>query len=189
MVTAVHNAVIYTLHYSLSGKTSYCQISWSLGAAGLDIMLIVSLSNLTVTLVALLAKCLSNSERMAKSKPESRGFETSRNLVVIRLAAQRIDVLSSSCRISPGTNHICASRSFYCNSSSEYPRILRISISKTFQSVHISSKRRFVPPVKSNDLTLIIVLDVGRGKSPGGRLNKKDGLTRYGNSHVKDKTS
>ena len=22
----------------------------------------------------------------------------------------------------------------------------------------------------------------------GGRLNKKDGLTRYGNSHVKDKT-
>ena len=25
--------------------------------------------------------------------------------------------------------------------------------------------------------------------SPGGRLNKKDGLTRYGDSHVKDKTS
>ena len=26
-------------------------------------------------------------------------------------------------------------------------------------------------------------------KEPWGRLNKKDGLTRYGNSHVKDKTS
>ena len=26
-------------------------------------------------------------------------------------------------------------------------------------------------------------------KHSGGRLNKKDGLTRYGNSHVKDKTS
>ena len=26
-------------------------------------------------------------------------------------------------------------------------------------------------------------------KYTGGRLNKKDGLTRYGNSHVKDKTS
>ena len=26
-------------------------------------------------------------------------------------------------------------------------------------------------------------------KPPGGRLNKKDGLTRYGDSHVKDKTS
>ena len=27
------------------------------------------------------------------------------------------------------------------------------------------------------------------GYFSGGRLNKKDGLTRYGNSHVKDKTS
>ena len=27
------------------------------------------------------------------------------------------------------------------------------------------------------------------GFRPGGRLNKKDGLTRYGDSHVKDKTS
>ena len=26
-------------------------------------------------------------------------------------------------------------------------------------------------------------------QEPGGRLNKKDGLTRYGDSHVKDKTS
>ena len=26
-------------------------------------------------------------------------------------------------------------------------------------------------------------------QNSGGRLNKKDGLTRYGNSHVKDKTS
>ena len=26
-------------------------------------------------------------------------------------------------------------------------------------------------------------------QSAGGRLNKKDGLTRYGDSHVKDKTS
>ena len=26
-------------------------------------------------------------------------------------------------------------------------------------------------------------------KKAGGRLNKKDGLTRYGDSHVKDKTS
>ena len=28
-----------------------------------------------------------------------------------------------------------------------------------------------------------------QGRNPGGRLNKKDGLTRYGDSHVKDKTS
>ena len=31
--------------------------------------------------------------------------------------------------------------------------------------------------------TVLSVLDTE------GRLNKKDGLTRYGNSHVKDKTS
>ena len=29
----------------------------------------------------------------------------------------------------------------------------------------------------------------GKIPQPGGRLNKKDGLTRYGDSHVKDKTS
>ena len=29
----------------------------------------------------------------------------------------------------------------------------------------------------------------GRQEDTGGRLNKKDGLTRYGDSHVKDKTS
>ena len=28
-----------------------------------------------------------------------------------------------------------------------------------------------------------------RIQTPWGRLNKKDGLTRYGDSHVKDKTS
>ena len=27
------------------------------------------------------------------------------------------------------------------------------------------------------------------GREPGGRLDKKDGLTGYGDSHVKDKTS
>ena len=28
-----------------------------------------------------------------------------------------------------------------------------------------------------------------QSQEAGGRLNKKDGLTRYGDSHVKDKTS
>ena len=31
--------------------------------------------------------------------------------------------------------------------------------------------------------------DVGDLRHPGPRLNKKDSLTRYGDSHVKDKTS
>ena len=30
---------------------------------------------------------------------------------------------------------------------------------------------------------------VNKVLNPGGRLNKKDSLTRYGDSHVKDKTS
>ena len=54
--------------YSLSGKTSYCQISWSLEAARLDVMIIVSLWNLTDDY----------------KKNESRGFETSRDLVIRR---------------------------------------------------------------------------------------------------------
>ena len=34
------------------------------------------------------------------------------------------------------------------------------------------------------------MMDSAFGKRlPGGRLDKKDGLTRYGDSHVKDKTS
>ena len=34
-----------------------------------------------------------------------------------------------------------------------------------------------------------VAFDVFQSVTPGGRLNKKDGLTRYGDSHVKDKTS
>ena len=36
---------------------------------------------------------------------------------------------------------------------------------------------------------ILWVLYLDGYKRPRGRLNKKDGLTRYGNSHVKDKTS
>ena len=40
-------------------------------------------------------------------------------------------------------------------------------------------------------MTHRIICDVARDpiKATGGRLNKKDGLTRYGDSHAKDKTS
>ena len=40
--------------YSLSGKTSYRQISWSLEAARLDVAMVVSLWNLTGTSAAAL---------------------------------------------------------------------------------------------------------------------------------------
>ena len=38
---------------------------------------------------------------------------------------------------------------------------------------------------RSHDKTSYRILKQG----PGGHLNKKDGLTRYGDSHIKDKTS
>ena len=35
----------------------------------------------------------------------------------------------------------------------------------------------------------MFIYKIFKNMLPGGRLNKKDGLTRYGDSHVKDKTS
>ena len=71
----------YRAHYDVTvmGNMSYRQISWSLEAAKLDVILIVSLWNLTGISAAL--------ERLKKSKPEFRGFETSWDLEVRRLTA------------------------------------------------------------------------------------------------------
>ena len=62
--------------YSLSGRTSYRNISWSLEAAKLDVIMIESLWNLTSQQCCCWGAC-QISERLEKSKPESRGFETS----------------------------------------------------------------------------------------------------------------
>ena len=69
--------------HSLSNVTSYRQISWNLETARLDDIMIVSLWNLTGTLAAV----CQISERLEKIKPDSRGFETSRDLVVRRQSA------------------------------------------------------------------------------------------------------
>ena len=63
-----------------NGKYVYRQIPWSLEAAKLDVIVIVSLWNLTGISAAL--------ERLKKSEPEFRGFETSWDLEVRRLAAR-----------------------------------------------------------------------------------------------------
>ena len=52
--------------YSLSGKTSYRQISWSLEAARLDVAMVVSLWNLTGTSAALLPRYLPNFRAIGK---------------------------------------------------------------------------------------------------------------------------
>ena len=44
------------------------------------------------------------------------------------------------------------------------------------------ANQHFFKTTSNNPLSLI-------QQDSGGRLNKKDGLTRYGDSHVKDKTS
>ena len=73
--------------YSVSGKTSYRKISWSLEAARLNVMMLLSLWNLTGISVALLARCLPNLRTIGKFKLESRGFESSRNFAVRRPSA------------------------------------------------------------------------------------------------------
>ena len=70
--------------YSLIGKTSHYQISWSLEAVRLDIMIIATLWNLTGTLAALFSGACLILERFEKYKCESRDFETSRELSVRR---------------------------------------------------------------------------------------------------------
>ena len=60
---------LFALHlglYSLSGKTSYWQISWSLEATRLDVIMVVSLSNLTGTSAAALLVCLLNFRAIGK---------------------------------------------------------------------------------------------------------------------------
>ena len=44
-------------------------------------------------------------------------------------------------------------------------------------------------PDAADTPSTMIVTTTDKHPEPGGRLNKKDGLTRYGDSHVKDKTS
>ena len=52
--------------YSLSGKTSYRQISWSLEAARLDVAMVISLWNLTATSAAVLPRYLPNFRAIGK---------------------------------------------------------------------------------------------------------------------------
>ena len=43
--------------------------------------------------------------------------------------------------------------------------------------------------LRPQKMHIIWVKNFNNSKYTGGRLNKKDSLTRYGDSHVKDKTS
>ena len=70
--------------YSLSSKRSYRQTSWSVEAARFDATKRVSICNLTGISAAPLSMCLSNFRAIEKSKPDSRGLQTSRDVEVRR---------------------------------------------------------------------------------------------------------
>ena len=67
--------------YSLSGWTSYCEISGNLEAARLGVIMTVSLWHLTGISRALLPRCLSNVRAIWRVKIGYRGFEASQNVI------------------------------------------------------------------------------------------------------------
>ena len=83
---------VFTLHriqglYSLSGKTSYRNISWNLKAAKFRFRLSRLLWNLIGTFAAVLLRCLSNFRVICYYNIQSHSFEISRDLAVRRLTA------------------------------------------------------------------------------------------------------
>ena len=70
LVILRYACVFYLDLYSLNGKTSYPQTSWSLEATKLVVILIVSFWNLTGVSAALLPRCLSNFGTIGKVKTE-----------------------------------------------------------------------------------------------------------------------
>ena len=57
------------------------------------------------------------------------------------------------------------------------------------QVVWIDSNQELHLEIESNERVYFMLARSYQIEESGGRLNKKDGLTRYGDSHVKDKTS
>ena len=81
--------------YLLSGKTSYRQISQSLKAARLQVIMSVSLWNLTgiSSAAAEVPVKFQNYWKTLKSRSESRGFETSQDLAVRHPSTSWIEAL------------------------------------------------------------------------------------------------
>ena len=72
------------------------------------------------------------------------------------------------------------------------PYKFRLNVDLVYVSECVMQDRLVCAPYQWDDITMWHHLSLAggmHGMIPGGRLNKKDGLTRYGDSHVKDKTS
>ena len=83
--------------HSRSGRTSYHQISWSVEAARLVVIMIVSLWNFKNISASLPPRGLSNVRAIGKSKLESRGLETSRALAASVRLANRGSIYAKRC--------------------------------------------------------------------------------------------
>ena len=81
--------------YSLSGKTSYCKISWSLEAARFGFKLFQSLWNLAGTSTALLPRCLSNFRAI---RPLQHPISRLRDLSVFQEGNKRIPEATTTTR-------------------------------------------------------------------------------------------
>ena len=93
--------------YSLSGKTSYRQISWSLEAARLDVAMVVSLWNLTSTSAAALPRYLPNFRAIGKVYTRIsrlRDFTRSCVKTSYRLVNRGPGLLAVRCHITLWTN-------------------------------------------------------------------------------------
>ena len=95
--SSADTAVKITRHrlYSLSHKTSYHQILWTREAARLNVMMIVTLWNLSGISQPCCRGACQVSERLEKSKPESRGFEGSYDKTSVPLMNKGPDIFSS----------------------------------------------------------------------------------------------
>ena len=71
---------------SITGKTPYREISWSLEALRLAVEIITWIFNLTGTSAAVLPRCLSNFRAIEQFQYKSRDFESSRGLTKRRLS-------------------------------------------------------------------------------------------------------
>ena len=81
-----------------------------------------------------------------------------------------------------GTGHVVYKGSFYYHRTG-YNEIVRYDLHKQQTVVKMELENALYKVLYT------IVAEIVIQVKAGGRLNKKDGLTRYGDSHVKDKTS
>ena len=141
-----------------------------------------------------------------KSWPDVRKVGIHRLKYFVSLVQQHGDMVKYICQKSAEflkiysrySNQVLKKTFPHRSNSQQYTSIRRIYYSRKccyFQDLR-KYVHKIISPCHCNitniicfDCTAISCIALTNTLQTGGRLNKKDGLTRYGNSHVKDKTS